>query len=118
VPSHTTDGHAEFVRVDLKWAGQPATNSYDRRLNRLKLRRGPSDAPTDSLFPYNVDVMFSLAERLGTGLDFLRVDMYNISGRIVFGEFTSDPGAGLDRFHPPEFDELFGSKWRVPPRYG
>jgi teichuronopeptide biosynthesis TupA-like protein len=50
-------------------------------------------------------------------LDFLRVDMYNVNGRIVFGEFTNYPGAGLDRFFPPEFDELFGSTWRVPPRY-
>jgi teichuronopeptide biosynthesis TupA-like protein len=113
----TFDGRAEFVRIDLKWAGQPAICSYDRRLSRLKFRRGPPEAPTDPVFPHNVELMFSLAERLGSGLDFLRVDMYNVNGRIVFGEFTNYPGAGLDRFHPPEFDELFGSKWRWPPNY-
>jgi len=113
----TFDGRAEFVRIDVKWAGQPAINSYDRRLNRLNFRRGPPEAPTDPVFPHDVELMFSLAERLGSGLDFLRVDMYNVDGRIVFGEFTHYPGAGLDRFHPPEFDELFGSKWRLPQSY-
>ena len=113
----TFDGRAEFVRIDLKRAGQPVIASYDRRLNRLNFRKGPPDAPTDPVFPRNVDLMFSLAERLGSGLDFVRVDMYNVNGRIVFGEFTLYPGAGLDPFYPTEFDTLFGSKWLVPSRY-
>ncbi len=113
----TFDGRAEFVRIDLKWAGKPVIASYDRRLNRLSFRKGPPDAPTDPVFPHNLELMFSLAERLGSGLDFLRVDMYNVNGRIVFGEFTLYPGAGLDPFYPTEFDALFGSKWRLPSRY-
>jgi TupA-like ATPgrasp len=55
------------------------------------------------------------ADKLGSELDFVRVDMYKLNGRIVFGEFTNYPGAGLDQFYPHEFDELFGSKWRWPP---
>ena len=113
----TFDGRAEFVRVDVKWAGQLAINSYDRRLSRLNFRKGPPEAPMDPAFPHNIELMFSLAERLGSGLDFLRVDMYNVDGRIVFGEFTNYPGAGLDGLHPRAFDELFGSKWRLPPSY-
>jgi hypothetical protein len=69
------------------------------------------------VFPPNTQLMFSLAERLGSGLDFVRVDMYNVDGRIVFGEFTNYPDAGLGRFDPPEFDEVLGRKWRVPRRY-
>jgi hypothetical protein len=50
-------------------------------------------------------------------LDFVRVDLYNVNGRIVFGELTNYPAAGLDPFYPAEFDAVFGSKWRVPARY-
>lgn len=71
----------------------------------------------DPVFPHNIELMFSLADRLGSGLDFVRVDMYNVGGRIVFGEFTNYPGAGLERFDPPEFDEILGRMWRVPSRY-
>jgi hypothetical protein len=113
----TFDGRAEFVRIELKWADQPAINCYDRRLSRLHFRKGPPEAPTDPVFPPNIELMFSLADRLGNGLDFVRVDMYNVKGRIVFGEFTNYPDAGRGPFDPPEFDALFGSKWRVPPRY-
>jgi teichuronopeptide biosynthesis TupA-like protein len=111
-------GRAEFLQVNLDRFGQSARNDYDRSLKRLPFR-GPHhpNSPIDPKFPHNLDLMFSLAEKLGAGLDFVRVDMYNIEGRIVFGEFTSYPGAGLDRFDPPEFDTLYGSKWRVPERY-
>jgi len=115
---YTFDGRAEFLQVNLDRFGQATRNDYDRRLNRLHFR-GPHhpNSPTDPVFPPNIELMFSLADRLGDGLDFVRVDMYNVNGRIVFGEFTCYPGAGRDPFDPPEFDELYGSKWRVPPRY-
>jgi TupA-like ATPgrasp len=116
---YTFDGRAEFLQVNLDRFGQATRNDYDRHLNRLSFR-GPHhpNSPTDPTFPRNIDLMFSLADRLGSGLDFVRVDMYNLNGRIVFGEFTNYPGAGLDPFHPAEFDAVFGSKWRWPPRYG
>jgi hypothetical protein len=116
---YTFDGRAEFLQVNLDRFGRSTRNDYDRRLNRLPFS-GPHHprSPTDPKFPSNLELMFSLAEALGSGLDFIRVDMYNLEGRIVFGEFTCYPGAGLDRFDPAEFDELYGSKWRLPPRYG
>ena len=115
---YTFDGRAEFLQVNLDRFGQATRNDYDRHLNRLNFR-GPyhPNSPTDPAFPHNIDAMFLLADKLGSGLDFVRVDMYNLNGRIVVGEFTSYPGAGRDPFDPPEFDELYGSKWRVPRRY-
>jgi hypothetical protein len=114
----TFDGRAEFLRVDLDWHGRPAINNYDRDLTRLHLRgRYQPNAITDPKFPANIELMFSLADRLGSGLDFVRVDLYNVNGRIVFGELTNYPAAGLDPFYPAEFDAVFGSKWRVPARY-
>ena len=61
--------------------------------------------------------MFVLAERLGRDFDFIRVDLYNIDGRIVFGELTNYPHAGLVPFKPHDIDLEFGSHWQVPARY-
>jgi hypothetical protein len=113
----TFDGRTEFLQVDIDRFTEQKRNVYDRNLARLPFRGRHPNAPADPKFPENIELMFSLADRLGRGLDFIRVDMYNLGGRVVFGEFTNYPGAGQEPFHPPEFDELFGSKWRVPARY-
>jgi hypothetical protein len=111
------DGRAEFLSVNVDQLIQRKVNYYDRSLSRQPLSRNRPNFPTDPRFPDNIDLMFSLADRLGSGLDFVRVDMYNLNGRIVFGEFTHYPDAGRVPFNPPEFDEVLGSKWRFPPRY-
>jgi len=113
----TYDGRAQFVQVDIdRFTGQKR-NYYDRRLRRQPFRGRNPNAPDDPKFPDNIDVMFSLSDRLGAGLDFIRVDMYNLGGRIVFGEFTNYAAGGLEPFDPPEFDEVYGAKWRWPPDY-
>ena len=61
--------------------------------------------------------MIELAERLGAGTDFVRVDLYDVDGRIVFGELTSFPAGGDSPFDPESFNEEFGRPWTVPRRY-
>jgi hypothetical protein len=61
--------------------------------------------------------MINLAERLGTDTDFVRVDLYDVNGRIVFGELTSFPARGDSPFDPESFDAEFGRPWTVPRRY-
>ncbi len=58
--------------------------------------------------------MVELAEALAEGFDFVRVDLYNIDGRIVFGELTNYPYGGMAPFDPPEFDDVLGAKWTLP----
>lgn len=61
--------------------------------------------------PRSLTAMIAAAETLGAGFDFIRVDMYEIDGKPVFGEFSAYPGSGLDPFHPPEVDEAMGQLW-------
>ncbi|MFL6603849.1 MAG: ATP-grasp fold amidoligase family protein [Steroidobacteraceae bacterium] len=65
--------------------------------------------------PVNLRLMLETAEELGAGMDFVRVDLYDIGTRIYFGEMTGTPGAGLARFQPPEMDEYLGQLWRRRP---
>lgn len=41
--------------------------------------------------------MLDVAERLSRGFDFLRIDLYNVAGRIYFGEVTCTPAGGTYR---------------------
>ena len=41
----------------------------------------------------------------------VRVDLYNIKGKIYFGELTFTPGNGAIKFEPPTWDLVFGKLW-------
>jgi len=58
--------------------------------------------------------MLGLASELGAGLDFVRVDLYDLPGRIVFGELTGSPGGGAIPLRPRSYDYEFGSCWTLP----
>lgn len=45
--------------------------------------------------PENLDEMLTVATKLSEGFNYVRVDLYNINGKIYFGEMTFTPGAGL-----------------------
>lgn len=44
--------------------------------------------------PRNFDEMIHVARELSRDFDFIRVDFYDVGGRIYFGELTCTPGAG------------------------
>ena len=61
--------------------------------------------------PTHLQEMIEVAERLGAGFDFVRVDLYDLPEGPLFGELTFTPGAGFDPFHPPEYDQRLGDLW-------
>ena len=61
--------------------------------------------------PANLDLMVQIAETLGAGMDFVRVDLYSDGEQIFVGELTLYPGGGFERFDPPEYDLIIGNKW-------
>jgi hypothetical protein len=63
--------------------------------------------------PACLEKMMEIAECLGTETDFVRVDLYEVDGRIFFGELTNFPENGGGRFEPRGFDALLGAQWRI-----
>lgn len=72
-------------------------------------------APQDLIIPkpQNLDKMFDLAAKLCMDIPFIRIDLYNISGRIYFGEFTFYPASGFDDDYPAETDRMFGGQLKL-----
>ncbi|HEY0811744.1 MAG TPA: ATP-grasp fold amidoligase family protein [Pseudonocardia sp.] len=63
--------------------------------------------------PPGYEKMVELAERLAADFAFARIDLYNVDGRIYFGEITHNPGGGLVRLRPRAFDRALGELWRA-----
>jgi len=71
--------------------------------------------------PSNLEEMLRVASELAQGIDYIRVDLYNQDGRIVFGELTSYPQSGRNTYHlehdphrerlnSKDYDHFLGSK--------
>jgi hypothetical protein len=61
--------------------------------------------------PLNLDEMLALAAKLSAGFGFVRVDLYNVKGRVYFGELTFTPAAGILKYTPESWDLRHGKKW-------
>lgn len=59
--------------------------------------------------PKNYNKMIEFAERLSKDIMFVRVDFYEVNGKLYFGELTFYPGSGLEEFTPESYDYLLGS---------
>lgn len=58
--------------------------------------------------PSCFEEMKSLAETLSQGMEFVRIDLYEIGGRVYFGEFTFFHGGGFYLFHPAHWEKDLG----------
>lgn len=58
--------------------------------------------------PNNFDEMKKLAEKLAEGLSFVRVDLFNVGGKIYFSEMTLTPASGYMPFEPAKYDLVLG----------
>jgi hypothetical protein len=61
--------------------------------------------------------MLTWAAQLGQGLDFVRVDLYDLGDRVLVGELTPYPAGGNSAYRPAGIDAWFGRAWRTKPAH-
>ena len=76
--------------------------------SRVDVRGTSPRSEVDPPPPPNLAEMVRIAETLGAETDFVRVDLYDLGDRVVFGELTNTPMAGVEAADPA-FDRLLGS---------
>jgi len=96
--------------------GNPTEALYDRDFKRLWACTSHEDSPEIER-PSIFGEMVAIAEDLAFEMDQISVDLYNVDGKIYFGEFTLYPASGLNRFEPVSFDFALGEKWNLDTRF-
>ena len=86
---------------------------FDRDWNILPFEREHPHR-TDITKPSNYETMVRLAEKLSKNIPFVRVDFYDVAGKVYFGELTFFPGGGFEKFQPEEWDYKLGSWLNLP----
>ena len=87
---------------------------FDRNWNVLPFERHYPARKEGLPKPKCYDEMVILAEKLSKGIPFVRVDFYEINGKVYFGELTFYPGSGFEEFTPRSADEWLGSFIELP----
>lgn len=90
---------------------------YDTSWNAVDLSYSEGKSRPDRPRPDRLEEMISLAIQLSVGFGFVRVDLYNLDGRIYFGELTFTPTAGQMKLTPDRWDLELGKKWDMSLEY-
>jgi len=87
---------------------------FDLDWNHLPFTNGHPNNPKPILKPKNFEKMLEIAAKLSKGIPHVRVDLYNIDGKIYFGEMTFFHWSGIVPFVPEEWDYKIGDMLHLP----
>lgn len=100
---------ALFVATERQTREEPFFNFFDENYEPLPVRQGHPCSDTIPAKPKLFDEMKQLAEILSKDIPCVRIDLYQVNGKIYFGEYTFYHFGGTVPFEPTEWDEKFGS---------
>ena len=100
---------ALFIATDRNVLGKEVKfDFFDEQFNHLPIRNGHDNVDVEIEKPEGFEKMKELASVLSKGFPQVRVDFYDVDGRILFGELTFFHFAGFVKFEPEEWDYKFG----------
>ncbi|MBA5730177.1 glycosyltransferase [Aerococcaceae bacterium INB8] len=108
------DGKPYYCWVDFDRFEDHKRNVYDMDWN-LQPWNQHNYSNTDFTIekPKNFELMKDLVKRLSAGLGQVRVDLYNVDGKIYFGEMTFTNGNGFELIKPDEYNLKLGQLWSL-----
>ena len=86
---------------DMDWNLQPWTDVF------------PNSGLT-ILKPKNFELMKEIVSKLCQDFAHVRVDLYNLGGKIYFGELTFCESSGFCKISPDQYDYVLGDLWKLP----
>lgn len=105
------NGECKFFKVDFNRYLKHQANYYTPQGDLLNCSEAvcPADPRRDlNLSKEQIEKMVIIAQHLSKGFPFVRVDLYKVYNRIIFGELTFYPASGYGEFIPDSFDEEAG----------
>lgn len=83
---------------------------WDENLNFLPDVYSDHDTfKTPPALPAIIHEMIAVGEKLSEDFPYVRIDLYDVDGHVVFGEITFYPWSGYVKFTPDEFDYQLGA---------
>jgi len=103
-----------FVIMDRTLKDGIKLGVFDLEFNQLKYQRSDTFTTKNIKKPKNYDKMLYIVRVLSKDFPHVRVDLYNLDGKIYFGELTFYDASGYTIYDPDEFDYILGEKFILP----
>lgn len=103
------DVKALFVATDRQKREEPFFNFFDQDYNPLPIKQGHPISDKLPEKPQTFELMKKIASKLSKGFAHLRVDLYEVNGKVLFGELTFYHFGAVVPFEPSYWDLTFGS---------
>ena len=101
-----------FIQLDFDRFSDHRRNIYDENFKLLDLICGFENYKGNVKKPDNWDEILRVAKKLSEDFEYVRVDLYNLNGKIYFGELTFTNASGLTKFNPNKYNKMWGSYWK------
>lgn len=103
-------GKVRYFKIDFNRFTNHGANYYDENKKIVSIGEVicPPDFDKEIIFPKSLDKMIELSEKISSKIPFVRVDFYDVNGKIYFGEITFYPASGFGQFTDSKWDEELG----------
>ena len=113
------NGEIQFVYLFYARESIDDRCTYDGNWNRLPFvyvekqtyRDGINTAVAEC--PQSFQEMIKFGKEIAKNFKFVRIDLYDIDGKMYFGEITPFHSAGCAEFFPEKYDLIFGEKLKL-----
>ena len=102
----------QYIQVDTDRFVEHTRSIFDENWSVMPFSLCYPQSTTPPSKPLNLMTMLTIATRLSMPFAMLRVDLYNIQGKIIVGELTFTHGGGTEKFTPNEWDKKLGDLWK------
>lgn len=104
------NGEVKFFKIDFDRFVDHHANYYTPKGELLPFGEAKIAPVADKVLPMPTCLkeMISYAELLSKDIHFLRVDLYEIGGKVYFGELTFFPDSGYGKWTEDKYDNIIG----------
>lgn len=109
------NGEPKFMQLEVgRYTDHNTRNFYDTEWNLMPFGKElPHNPDVDIPKPEMFEEMKKIAKNLCKPFQFVRVDLYQVGGKVYFGELTFFPAGGAPDFVPEKYDKIVGDMWTL-----
>lgn len=113
------NGKLEFVYVSYDREGVNVRCVFDEKWNVIPFYWGNSNqkeyvpCPVAIPKPTSFEKMKEIGAKIAKFFKYVRVDFYDVDGKLYVGEITLHHGGGFDKFRPEDYDKMYGDRLKL-----
>lgn len=110
------NGHIEYLFVISDRYSNYNKVCFDLNFKKSKLQHysNINEDFSDIKKPINFEKMIELSKKISKDFPTVRVDFYEVNGKIYFGELTFTSMSGTEKFYPKEYNLIMGDLINLP----